>query len=268
MFFACIIVLMEADKSIQAKILSISDIVKIFFINSKDGIAKSYNAHFNQADEISRLREQMRDYEKLKLQSAALANDNLKLQNMLTNGGMLHNAPDIYPARIIAFTDLTKRDSVWIEADMSAFGKDDTALGRRIFGIIKDNVALGTAVIQNGRIEGFLNGNPQCNYDVYIGDGRAMGIVVGSSNHRLIIDYVPDYAVVKAGDKVFTSGLDGIFLEHIPVGEVESVKEKYGYLSVEVKPYASAESLSYVWLINRESTKPTNDENELDSTNE
>ena len=65
------------------------------------------------------------------------------------------------------------------------------------------------------------------------------------------MDYIP-WTEIHKGDRVFTSGLDGIFLENIPVGVVENVRENYGYLSVEVKPYASLGELSYVWIIDRE----------------
>ena len=42
-FFICILVLMEVDKSIQVKMLSVSDYAKIFFLDSKEGIVNTYN---------------------------------------------------------------------------------------------------------------------------------------------------------------------------------------------------------------------------------
>lgn len=250
-FFVGLFVLMEVDKSIQAKILNLSDYVKIFVLDSKDGIVDAYNRHFDQADMIEELTQKFHSYEKLSLELKALKSDNAKLMHLVGGEGITHATSEIHLARIISFAAMGERDRVWLDTDMSQYGKDAEG---RIFGIVKDNIALGVAMINNGRLEGFINGNKKCNYDVYIGNSRAMGIVSGSSKGFMLIDYVPDWAEIHKGDQIFTSGLDGIFLENIPVGVVEEVRENYGYLSVSAKPYASVGELSYVWLIEREGT--------------
>ncbi|MCX2717079.1 rod shape-determining protein MreC [Helicobacter sp. MIT 21-1697] len=250
-FFICIFVLMEVDKSIQAKILSVSDYVKVFFLDSKEDIANTYNKHIDQVARIESLSAKVQDYDRLKLEIQALRDDRDKLHNLIGIGGITYATSEIHPARIISFATLGQRDRVWLNTDLSRYRQGGN-LEDRIFGIVKDNVALGVAVYQNGRIEGFLNGNENCHYDVYIGENKAMGIVSGSRNGKILVDYISDWIEIHKGDKVFTSGLDGIFLENIPVGIVEDVRENYGYLSVDVKPYASVRELSYVWIIDRE----------------
>lgn len=250
-FIASILVLMEVDKGIQAKILSVSDYIKTFFLNTGESIADTYNRHFDQAAQIESLNQKLQDYDKLSLENQNLKNELVKYQKIVGQDGFTHGLSDFHLARIISFATLGEKDRVWLDTNLSNYRKGE-ALEDRIFGIVKDNVALGVAVVQNGRIEGFLNGNANCNYDVYIGQSRAMGIVSGSSGGNLLVDYIPDWIEIYKGDKVFTSGLDGIFLENIPVGVVENVRENYGYLSVEVKPYASLGELSYVWIIDRE----------------
>ena len=54
-FFICILVLMEVDKSIQVKMLSVSDYAKIFFLDSKEGIVNTYNKYIDQATKIESL---------------------------------------------------------------------------------------------------------------------------------------------------------------------------------------------------------------------
>ena len=250
-FIASILVLMEVDKGIQAKILGVSDYIKTFFLNTGEGIADTYNRHFDQAAQIESLNQKLQDYDKLSLENQNLKNELVKYQKIVGQDGFTHALSDFHLARIISFATLGEKDRVWLDTNLSNYRKGE-ALEDRIFGIVKDNVALGVAVVQNGRVEGFLNGNANCNYDVYIGQSRAMGIVSGSSGGNLLVDYIPDWIEIHKGDKVFTSGLDGIFLENIPVGVVENVRENYGYLSVEVKPYASLGELSYVWIIDRE----------------
>lgn len=247
-FFIGLLVVMEVNKSAQTKILEMSDYIKIFFLDSRDSIAKFYEKYFNQAEAIETLSAKVADYDKLLLERETLKNDLHKLQNLIGRGGITHSSSEIHQARIISFASLGERDRVWLDSDLSEYHQG-TRLEDRIFGIVKDNVAFGIAVVENGRLEGFLNGNKDCHYDVYIGKNKAMGIVSGSHKGRMLVEYIPNWIEVHEGDEVFTSGLDGIFLENIPVGVVESVRENYGYLSVDVRPYASASELSYVWII-------------------
>ncbi|QOQ90586.1 rod shape-determining protein MreC [Helicobacter cinaedi] len=249
-FIASILVLMEVDRGIQVKILGVSDYIKTFFLNTGESIADTYNRHFDQAAQIESLNQKLQDYDKLSLENQNLKNELVKYQKIVGQDGFIHGLSDFHLARIISFATLGEKDRVWLDTNLSNYRKSE-ALEDRIFGIVKDNAALGVAVVQNGRVEGFLNGNANCNYDVYIGQNRVMGIVSGSSGGNLLVDYIP-WTEIHKGDRVFTSGLDGIFLENIPVGVVENVRENYGYLSVEVKPYASLGELSYVWIIDRE----------------
>lgn len=254
-FFAAILALLEVNKTAQNWILNTSDYVKIFFLNTKDNIAYVYDKHFDQAKQIDILTQKVKNYDQMAIELQALRSDIVSLQNFVSRSGISYTLPEVNLARIISFSSLGERDRVWLQADIKKFGND--ALQDKIFGIVKDNVTLGVAVVQDGRIEGFLNGHPQCNYDVYIGQERAMGIVSGSHNGMLLVDFIPNWINIKKGDKVFTSGLDGIFLENMPVGVVEDVRENYGYLSADVRPYGSVDSLSYVWLINRQISQAT-----------
>ena len=176
-FMASILVLMEVDKGIQAKILSVSDYIKTFFLNTREGIADTYNRHFDQAAQIESLNQKLQDYDKLSLENQNLKNELVKYQKIVGQDGFTHGLSDFHLARIISFATLGEKDRVWLDTNLSNYRKGE-ALEDKIFGIVKDNVALGVAVVQNGRIEGFLNGNANCNYDVYIGQSRAMGIAL------------------------------------------------------------------------------------------
>ena len=220
-FFVSVLVVMELDKSVQAKILGISDYIKVSLLDSKESVIDIYDRHFNQAERIEELNAKLVDYDKLFLENQALKNDITKLRNVINKGGIVQASSNIHHARIISFTTLGKRDRVWLDTNLAEYHQNDN-LENKIFGIVKDNAALGVAIVQDGRVEGFLNGNTNCNYDVYIGASRAMGIVTGSYNDNLLVEYVSNRSKIQKGDRVFTSGLDGIFFENIPVGVVES----------------------------------------------
>jgi rod shape-determining protein MreC len=79
---------------------------------------------------------------------------------------------------------------------------------------------------------------------------RAQGVVVGSGDDRLHMDYVSEVADVVAGDIVVTSGIDGIFPKGFVIGRVESVEKSGGaYKRITVMPAADFRSLEEVLVV-------------------
>src|SRR6185503_16179622 len=54
---------------------------------------------------------------------------------------------------------------------------------------------------------------------------RAQGVVVGSGDDRLQMDYVSEVSAVITGEIVVTSGIDGIYPQGFVIGRVESVEK-------------------------------------------
>lgn len=66
---------------------------------------------------------------------------------------------------------------------------------------------------------------------------RVEGIVVGRGDALLEMAYVPRYADVAVGDRVVTSGLDGVFPRGFGIGRVASVRDTSGVTkAVEIVP--------------------------------
>jgi rod shape-determining protein MreC len=76
--------------------------------------------------------------------------------------------------------------------------------------------------------------------------------------------YVPRHVVVKAGDKVVTSGYNAVFPEGIPIGTVTEVKpgSETNYLDITIELATDFSRISYVYLV--ENTQ----QQELDSLNQ
>lgn len=259
----CVLAWLNKDRYLANKILNISDFVKISFLNITESIGNAYDRHFNQAELIISLQNKVVDYDKILLEKQMLQNDNQKLKDIINKGGITHTYPEIHIGKIFSYTALGEDSKVWIDSDLNAFKdyKDNEEIMQdRIFGLVKDNVAVGVVVYQNGRLQGFLNGDEECNYGVYIGESRHLGIASGSKEGLLNIKYISEYADIKEGDKVYTSGLDGIFLENIPVGVISSITHDKGYIIASVKPFTKVDSLSYVWIIDREPLKQESSE--------
>jgi rod shape-determining protein MreC len=79
---------------------------------------------------------------------------------------------------------------------------------------------------------------------------RAQGVVIGSGDGRLLLEYVSEVSDVIAGDVVVTSGIDGIFPKGFVIGRVESVDKTGGaYRRIVVRPAADSSAIEEVLVI-------------------
>jgi rod shape-determining protein MreC len=79
---------------------------------------------------------------------------------------------------------------------------------------------------------------------------RAQGVVVGTGDGRLEMQFVSEVADVAAGDLVVTSGIDGIFPKGLIVGAIQAV-EKSGtaYRRIAVRPAVDFGTLEDVLVV-------------------
>src|SRR5687768_2134317 len=84
---------------------------------------------------------------------------------------------------------------------------------------------------------------------------RAQGIVIGSNEDMLRMDFVPATADVKVGDTIVTSGVDGIYPKGFVIGKVEQVDNGNGiYKAIRVRPSVEFNMLEEVLVVK---TPPT-----------
>jgi len=79
---------------------------------------------------------------------------------------------------------------------------------------------------------------------------RAQGVVLGSGDERLRMDFVSETSDIVNGDIVVTSGIDGIYPKGFVIGRVETV-EKNGptYRRIVVKPAVNFSALEEVLAV-------------------
>jgi rod shape-determining protein MreC len=79
---------------------------------------------------------------------------------------------------------------------------------------------------------------------------RAQGVIVGTGDELLRLEYVSEVAAVAVGDVVGTSGIDGIFPKGLVVGTVEAV-ERSGtlYKQILVRPAVDFTSVEEVLVV-------------------
>jgi len=83
---------------------------------------------------------------------------------------------------------------------------------------------------------------------------RAQGVVLGSGEDLLRMEYVADVADVKPGDTIVTAGVDGLYPKGLVIGKVESVDKGNGiYKIIKVRPATDFNRLEDVLVV----TTPT-----------
>ena len=79
---------------------------------------------------------------------------------------------------------------------------------------------------------------------------RAQGVVVGTGENRLEMEYVAGTADIRVGDRVVTSGIDGIYPKGFLIGQIESVQRGAGdYSKVVVRPAVELSALETVLVV-------------------
>jgi rod shape-determining protein MreC len=79
---------------------------------------------------------------------------------------------------------------------------------------------------------------------------RTQGVVTGSGDQLLTLDYLSDLADVMVGDVVVTSGIDGIYPKGYVIGRVEAVeKTATSFKKISVRPAVDFTALEEVLVV-------------------
>ncbi len=79
---------------------------------------------------------------------------------------------------------------------------------------------------------------------------RAQGVVLGTGDNTLHLEYVTGSADVKVGDKVVTSGNDGIYPKGFLIGTVQLIERSGGaYGSIVLRPAVDFSSIEEVLVV-------------------
>ena len=82
---------------------------------------------------------------------------------------------------------------------------------------------------------------------------RARGVVKGKSEMLCTLEFTTREEDVKVGDTVITSGIGGLFLKGLPIGEVTMVKRgEYGiFQTVSIRPAVNLSHLEEILVVER-----------------
>lgn len=98
--------------------------------------------------------------------------------------------------------------------------------------------------------------NPDASIGVMIERTRSPGVLRGTGNPLLDLNYIGNTEQVNTGDNVMTSGLDGIFPKGLPVGRVvDSRKGKSVFRAIQVEPFIDLLRIEAVLVLQPSSQK-------------
>jgi rod shape-determining protein MreC len=115
--------------------------------------------------------------------------------------------------------------------------------------LLIDRDAAAGVMIERSRVIGIVTG---------VGSSEDLGFKAG----LIDLDYVPGSADVKPGDRVVTSGIDGIYPKGLPVGEIQSTERDGGEWKIRVKPaveFATLEAVLVVLKVPDAAPEPADD---------
>jgi rod shape-determining protein MreC len=106
--------------------------------------------------------------------------------------------------------------------------------------VVSGSGVLGrTVVVSIHHAQVQLITNPDASIGVMLEKSRTPGVLKGTGAPRLELHYLSNSEPVEIGDRIVTSGLDGIFPKDLPVGRVvDSRKGKSVFRVIEVEPLA------------------------------
>ena len=112
---------------------------------------------------------------------------------------------------------------------------------------------VGRIVVPSGsaaKVQLLIDRNAAAGAVIERGESRAQGVVVGTGDDRLRMEYESEIADILVGDVVVTSGIDGIYPKGFVIGRVEAV-EKSGpaYKQILVRPAVDFSSLEEVLVV-------------------
>jgi rod shape-determining protein MreC len=172
----------------------------------------------------------------------------LKLSNIRLRS--LLNFQKTITDTVIAAEVIGKDPSPWFNTIMINKGKDD-GVKKGAAVVIPEGIVGQVAEVSAHNSKVLLIIDPNSSVDAMVQRSRARGIIKGGFADRCVFKYVLRKKGIAVGDTVVSSGLDGVFLKGLPVGQVSGVvKPNSGiFQEVTVIPCVDFEKLEEVLVV-------------------
>ena len=131
-----------------------------------------------------------------------------------------------------------------------------------------DGIIRGMAAVQGNYLVGKVIGvgrhtsqillllDPTSGVDALVQSSRVRGIVEGNGRSGAVLQYISPQETVKVGERVITSGMDGVFPKGLVIGIVSEVDKNAGriFQKISVRPSVKFRRLETVLLVSNSTT--------------
>jgi rod shape-determining protein MreC len=213
-------------------------------VNGVTDVWSNYAALRGARDENQRLRQQVSALDIQLQQQRSLASRSEKLQALLglkTAANVPTLAAEVIggnPNPGVRTITIDRGTADGVTADMGVIAP--AGLVGRVIGPVARHAARVQLIIDRNAAAGAIAER-----------SRAGGMILGSDDDPpLRMDLVPNLADIKEGDRIVSSGVDGIYPKGFMIGTVETVERRGGlYLSIAVRPAVQFGSLEEVLVV-------------------
>jgi rod shape-determining protein MreC len=228
---------LDVFKPVQEKTYQFFQPAINFFNNVQD-----YFMLFGEVESLKqRNNELTRDYSE---------NINLKIENDALRkllGIKLRQNYKTEAAKVIGFYENKWQSQIIISA-----GKSEGVLEG--MAVVNEDGLIGVVILaSNNTSEVRLINDPLSSVGARILSSRKLGMVEGSQDKALYLNYIASDDIVFKGDILITSEFGELMPPEILIGRIKKIdySEKTPYLQIEVEPFADFKKLEYVLVIKK-----------------
>lgn len=220
---------------VQEKTFSVFQPVIGFFVSVKD--------YTGLAEKLREVEE-----ENARLQASYSENINLRVENNALReliGLEVRSEHETVPAKVIGYSNNTWQSEVILNVGREKGVLEDMA-------VIDEKGLIGIIVFsadESCRVR--LLHDPSTSIGARVLSSRNTGIIIGSQEKKVFLDYYPNQEPIFKGDTIITSELSELVPGELLIGRVASISSsrEQAYRTIEVEPFADFSSLEYVLVI-------------------
>jgi rod shape-determining protein MreC len=224
--------------TVQAPILSVSSAVT----GAIRRFCHNYVWMIGARSENERLNDAVRRLSLLNSSYEQIRQENLRLRRLVSLSETL--PIETLAARVIARTPSFLANVIYIDRGLQDGVHVDAAV------VSGDGIVGRVVLVARHQSQVQLITNPDASVGVILEHSRTPGVVRGTGDYLLDLNYIGNTEPVAVGDIVLSSGLDGIFPKGLAVGKVtESSKGKGVFRSIRVQPGVDLTRLEEVLVL-------------------
>ena len=195
-------------------------------------------------EENVRLRDRLGALESQNIRLVEVAHENTRLRQLLTMTE--DQALDGIVAAVIGYDPVNWIQTLTIDKGTRHGMREGLAVLDVHSNVVGQVIAVG---VHSARV--LLVTDPVSGVDAVVQDSRVRGVVEGLGGNLARLSFVQREMTVQIGERVLTSGMDGIFPRGKLIGTVVGVKENRNGLFqlVQVRPAATISTLEYVFVL-------------------